>query len=781
MTSPGSEVRRVRSLIADLDAVVWEADATSMRFTFVSEGAVDILGHTPTEWLAEPTFWADHVHPDDRETTVAEFVRAATEGDRFDMEYRFFAKDGTTVWLRDLGHVVKDTEGIPVLLRGLMVEVTATKHLEAERREAESRFRRVVERIPAIVYIEGAMGPDAPTGPMLYISPQVLDILGFSAEEWIADPYAWSRQFHPEDRERIEEEYRRIETSGDPFSVDYRMFARDGRVVWFHDEAVLVRDAGGASMFWQGIMYDITAQRETELIVSETEARYQTLVEQLPAVVYSEPVYGNELSVMYISPRVERVLGITQQEWQTNPLVWLESMHPDDRDRIAAENARTEMTGEPFIADYRSIARDGHVVWFHDEATLVRDREGQPLFWQGVMIDITALKETQAQLAEAEARYRAIVEQTPAITYIETVEDDAGVVYISPQTTGLLGYAPEEWYADPALWSTIVHPDDIGHADSTNADPPHSSEYRIVAKDGGIVWVHDQASLISDESGTPKFWEGVLVDITQQKRAEELERDLQAERETAQRLRDVDEMKNTFLQAVSHDLRTPLAAILGLAVTMERQDLDLDTSDIHDMSRRIAQNARKLDRLVNDLLDLDRLSRGIIEPSLRRTDVGELVHRLVEESDVVSERPVKIDVQRVVILADAAKVERIVENLLANTTRHTPRDASVWVRVEPSGQGALITVEDDGPGVAPEIRQEIFEPFRQGPDAPTHSPGVGVGLTLVARFAELHGGRAWVEDRDGGGASFKVFLSGSAPQADQRAGESSSSSEASQA
>jgi signal transduction histidine kinase len=287
--------------------------------------------------------------------------------------------------------------------------------------------------------------------------------------------------------------------------------------------------------------------------------------------------------------------------------------------------------------------------------------------------------------------------------------------------------------------------------------------------------------LITDESGTPKFWEGVLVDITQQKRAEELERDLQAERETAQRLRDVDEMKNTFLQAVSHDLRTPLAAILGLAVTMERQDLDLDTSDIHDMSRRIAQNARKLDRLVNDLLDLDRLSRGIIEPSLRRTDVGELVHRLVEESDVVSERPVKIDVQRVVILADAAKVERIVENLLANATRHTPRDASVWVRVEPSGQGALITVEDDGPGVAPEIRQEIFEPFRQGPDAPTHSPGVGVGLTLVARFAELHGGRAWVEDRDGGGASFKVFLSGSAPQADQRAGESSSSSEASQA
>ena len=790
MTSPGSELRRVRSLIADLDAIVWEADAQTMRFTFVSEGAGDILGHTPAEWLAEPTFWVDHVHPADREATLAEFVRAATEGGRFDMEYRFSAKDGTTVWLRDLGHVVKDAEGVPIILRGLMVEVTATKHLEAEQREAESRFRRVVEGIPAIVYVEGAIGPEATTGPMLYISPQVLDILGFSADDWIADPYAWSRQFHPEDRERIEREYRRIETTGDPFSVDYRMFARDGRVVWFHDEAVLVRDDEGTPLFWQGIMYDVSAQRETELIVSETEARYQTLVEQLPAVVYSEPVYGNELSVMYISPRVERVLGITQDEWQADPLVWLASMHPEDRDRIAAENERTEATGEPFIADYRSIARDGRVVWFHDEATLVRDADGQPLFWQGVMIDITALKDTQAQLADAEARYRAIVEQTPAITYIDAVEGEGGTLYISPQTTTLLGYTPEEWYAEPDLWSTIVHPGDRGHDDAADAGSPHSSEYRVVAKDGTIVWVHDQASLITDDEGNPRFWEGVLVDITQQKRAEELERALQAERETAQRLRDVDEMKNTFLQAVSHDLRTPLAAILGLAVTMEREDLDLDAREVRDMSRRIAQNARKLDRLVNDLLDLDRLSRGIIEPSLRATDVGELVHRLVNESDVVSERAVKVEVQRVVIPADPAKIERIVENLLANAARHTPSDASVWVRVEPLEGGALITVEDDGPGVARASREQIFEPFRQGPEAPAHSPGVGVGLTLVARFAELHGGRAWVEERDGGGASFKVFLSGSpeealaaarAQAAIQRAGESSSSSEASQA
>ncbi len=626
--------------------------------------------------------------------------------------------------------------------------------LEEQRLEAESRFRRVVERLPGIVYIEAVEGRDDRPGRLLYVSPQVHDLLGFAPEEWLADPNARQRQRDPEDAPEPD----RVPDL--PFSADYRMLHRDGREVWFHDEAVLVRDPAGTPLFWQGIMVDVTRQRAAESHAAETEARYRSLVEQLPVVVYSEPVVGNEIMTMYISPRIEEVLGVTSAEWIERPELWYETMHDDDRERVRAENTRTEASGEPFSVEYRSVARDGRTVWFRDEARLVVGEDGAPLFWQGVMFDVTAEKEAQQLLSEAEARFRALVEHTPAITYMDAVSGPDRTMYISPQTTEILGYTPEEWYADPGLWSKIVHPEDNDRNEHVDDDGVHSSEYRMIAKDGHTVWVHDQSSLITDEEGNPRFWQGVLVDVTHRTRTEQLEQDLEVERETAQRLRDLDDMKNTFLQAVSHDLRTPLAAILGLAVTMGRDDLEIDPAEARDMSRRIAVNARKLDRLVNDLLDLDRLSRGIVEPTLRPTDLGALIRNLVGESDLIAERRVNLEAQPVTIAVDPAKVERIVENLLANTGRHTPRDTQVWVRVEPMGSGALIVVEDDGPGVPEDERERIFEPFLQGSSPADHSPGVGVGLTLVARFAELHGGRAWVQDRPGGGASFRVYLSG---------------------
>jgi signal transduction histidine kinase len=241
-------------------------------------------------------------------------------------------------------------------------------------------------------------------------------------------------------------------------------------------------------------------------------------------------------------------------------------------------------------------------------------------------------------------------------------------------------------------------------------------------------------------------------------REAQLERALQREQQAAERLRAADTMKDTFLRAVSHDLRNPLTAILGVALTLERTKLQLPREKAMELLGMLVEKARKLDRLLADLLDLNRLEQGVLEPNRSHADISVLVRHLVDEVEHLEGRPIYVDVPGLVADIDAPKVERILENLLINTTRHTPAGTPVWVRGSIRGRDLELVVEDAGPGVPTELAGSIFEPFRQGPNAARKSSGVGIGLSLVARFAELHGGRAWVGERHGGGAAFHVLL-----------------------
>jgi PAS domain S-box-containing protein len=269
-------------------------------------------------------------------------------------------------------------------------------------------------------------------------------------------------------------------------------------------------------------------------------------------------------------------------------------------------------------------------------------------------------------------------------------------------------------------------------------------------------------SSLTDHLGWPTGRLVVARDVTERRRVEQQLRDsLEREQASSRQLRALDQMKSTFLRAVSHDLRTPLASVLGIALTLQRHQQQLDTGDAADLLQRLSRGARKMDRLLNDLLDLDRLAQPDVTPERERIDLGELVQRVVKDvsAELLEDRPVHVDVCPLRLEVDPPKVERIVENLLANAARHTPPGTPLWVRVQPRDHGALLVVEDAGPGVPRPLRETIFQPFRQGPRPASHAPGLGVGLALVRVFAQLHGGSAWVQDRrQGPGASFQVHL-----------------------
>jgi PAS domain S-box-containing protein len=284
-----------------------------------------------------------------------------------------------------------------------------------------------------------------------------------------------------------------------------------------------------------------------------------------------------------------------------------------------------------------------------------------------------------------------------------------------------------------------VHPEDRGFVGETverafETGRPFLFDHRIVLPDGSIRWTQSRGRVITDAGGTPVRMVGSAQDVTERKQ--------------------FDVLRDTILASVSHELRTPLTAILGFALTLEERGSTLDEDERRVLLQHVVNQARRLDRLLSDLLDLDRLRHGTVVPEFAETDVSELVAR------VTSVHGVAVESAPVVAEVDAPKVERIVENLLTNALKHTPDGTDVSVRVEGRDGGVLIVVDDRGPGVAEEERELIFEMFNRGGDPATIAPGTGVGLALVAQFAELHGGRAWVEDHPGGGASFRVFLPG---------------------
>jgi diguanylate cyclase (GGDEF)-like protein/PAS domain S-box-containing protein len=249
-----------------------------------------------------------------------------------------------------------------------------------------------------------------------------------------------------------------------------------------------------------------------------------TVIERLPGIVYVDA--ADDLQVnLYTSPQVVEILGITPAQW-VEEHTWASMLHPEDRDRVLAENEAALAAGRDFVSEYRLIRPDGRLVWIRDHAVLVRDADGGRRCWQGVMFDITDLKETEGQLHEAENRYRALVEDLPAIVYVDRADESMITTFVSPQIESILGVSAERYMADPDLWARMLHPDDREDAIETytrgrEAGRPFAYEYRLVAEDGRVVWFRDSAVVIPGADGRPGVIQGVMLDITERKAAEE--------------------------------------------------------------------------------------------------------------------------------------------------------------------------------------------------------------------------------------------------------------------
>jgi PAS domain S-box-containing protein len=451
--------------------------------------------------------------------------------------------------------------------------------------------------------------------------------------------------------------------------------------------------------------------------------------------------------------------------------------HPDDREGGAAQVARA-LAGEitSFQLEKRYVHSLGHPVWVHQSTSLVRaDDEGNgPLYFINQMQDITerklaqeALELSEARLAEAEERYRTLVQQLPLVTFIRALDLWQPNIFVSSQVGPMLGYSTEEWESDPDLLATVVHPDDrelvLEKALAVRSSgEPFRAEYRYLARDGRVVWVIDETHLVRDETGKPLYVQGFLVDITERKEAE-AERDrLQEELQNAHRLEAIGRLAG----GVAHDFNNMLTAIKGYSeLLIDRLE---PGSREHDEATQIKRAAEQASTLPRQLLAFSRnqvLVPELVEINTVIAQTAKLLGRVVGSLKLV----LVPSASHAHAYVDRGQLEQVIFNLALNARDAMPDGGTLTIttgttelageaaadRGVPAGRYAYISVADTGEGMDAETKARVFEPFFT-----TKAVGEGAGLGLASVYGTItqSGGFIRLETKPHEGSTFTVHL-----------------------
>jgi PAS domain S-box-containing protein len=603
-----------------------------------------------------------------------------------------------------------------------------------------------------------------PDGSIRYANPAAARLTGYEGE--VMSGRSAMDLLHPDDVPRaLELLAQRVERPGDPMEpAELRI--RHGGGGWRHmvvNGENLVDDPAVRGLVIT--LHDVTDRRVAE-------RRFQALVEDLSDVIV---VVGEDLTVNYVSPAIERILGEPAAEAVGGYA--LGDIHPDDLATVldAFEGLRSEPGAQRhFEMRMRRLIEEDH--WRRVEATAT-NRLDDPAIG-GVVV---ALRDV-TELRLAEARFRDLIELVPDAMVLS---DQTGrIVLVNAQTERLLGYERDELVGQSieVLVPEAIRGRHRGHRSGFVADPrvrEMGAGLDLFARrrDGTELPVEISLAPLETEHGL--LVSAAIRDVTERRLAQEaLQAAYDHEREAAEQLRKVDEMKDEFLATASHELRTPLTVVAGFSRLLIGGEEHLADEERHMYLSRIVANIDNMVSMVEQLLDHSRLEAGraVLHPAPLL--LAPVVHQVLDTcSDRLSEHRVEADVPAdLEALADQDGVGHILRNLLTNAAKFSPPGTAVHVSagvVELEGRGEVVElrVADEGPGLSPEEQQQIFERFQQAsPTAPASLRGSGLGLSIARRYAELQDGTIGVDSEPGAGSSFFVRLP-VVPAAHRRSGQ----------
>ncbi|MFD2718838.1 PAS domain-containing protein [Hymenobacter monticola] len=733
---------QVRALTAAVPVFIFNFDPQG-GITYTNPYFYEYTGLDP----ATPPNDAWQVLPAPDRARVGALAQAAmAQGQPWQATFRVRRRDGEPRWFQTKAQPYVDADGQLAGFSAATVEVHELQERTEQLARSRTDFATLADNMAQLAWMADA------TGYIFWYNQQWYDYTGsdFAAMQG----WGWQQVHDPALVDGIKARYEAAVASGQPWEDTFPLRRHDGEMRWFLSRARPIRDeATGAVVRWFGTNTDVTELRGLQTRLSDSEEELRIQAESIPQQVWTARPDG---TVDFYNHRTAAYVGQSMEK--DGAAHWLEFVHPDDRALMQQRWAQAIASQRYYEAEFRLRRYDGEYRWFLGQAQARRAPGGQLLKWYGTNTDVHQLRLLQEQVLASQTRFQQLLETLPQMAW--TSRPDGSVSYYNKRWYDFTGGTFDE--LQDWGWERFIHPDDLPGTlrrwqHSLSTGEPFEAEHRWRDLQGVYRWFLARAEPIRDQSGAIAVWVGANTDVHEFKQIQH-----QLEEQNARLLRTNEDLDN-FVYTASHDLKQPINNMAGIFEELTRTAYFRDPDAI----KLISYFERALGQIFGTIDDLTAIVRGQRQQQEVPAEAVALAPLAAEIINSLQDQVTQLGATFELdfdtcpsITFVRPNLQSLLYNLISNSLKYADPERAPVIRLSCTPDAVsgrpILTVADNGLGIDMErYGDQLFQLFRR---FHTHVEGTGMGLYLVNRIVQIHGGRLEVSSAVGEGTTFRIHL-----------------------